>query len=360
MMRALRVVAVVFVVLAAFPRSAWAGAGEASFTPMSFLVPVRQVVLAGPSVSSVLYTCPRYDDADGGVPGGSADAGPVDDCFVDVADNDALAGLFDGMIEIAPGTYDRVSVVPCIGEGGFVAKVKGTVELDGTTYYTTRTSAVLSTDASDLDYAEVIMGGCGGGPGGGGGGPLPEAVTIAAGDTVTISSFLTLDNIAWSLLSAGPSAVGWNGCSQIATAGGPTICAAMPSLVTYVGDLAATLDTYRVTEDLTDAMAEKAGGQMLLFLDTEGVPFGGTSRRFYSPTSVAPNAYFDTPIETIKALGGDDGGIDLYDIRTYRGGGTGDKPALRFPAFELQTHTGTLRSFVSGTPTTVDYLAVQQ
>lgn len=347
--------AVSVLVLLASP-AAWAAANQASFTPLSYLMPVRQISLNGPSAVSVLYTCPLYADA--GLPNADRDAGPVDDCLVDMADNTALAALFSGMLDVAPGTYDSVNIDTCLNEGAFVVKVKGTMVLNGTTYYTTSTAATISTNAAELDYATTVVGACGGGPGGGGGNKLAAPVTINDGDSVALSAFFTLENIAYTDYFASPP-LGASGCVETSGAGN-AVCTGLPQLVSYLGTATPTLDTYFITEDLSDLSAAKASGQLLLFRDAAGVPFGGASRPLFSATSVPPTGDYSTPIYSITAAALVDGGVPSYAIQTYGGGGSGAYDLL-FPAFELQTHTGQYLTYVNSTaPTSVPYLAVQQ
>jgi hypothetical protein len=314
--------------------SAFAAPGESSFTPTSLLVPLQSVRLLGPGNGGAdLYRCPSTGPAspldldDAGVP-----VMPEDSCLVDMADNAALAALFDHDIDIPPGTYDTVLVSLCVANGatGYSSYVKGSAELNATTYYTASGSQVLTQHADQQGYVRLDYAGCASGV------PLPAAVTVADKDEVEINAFFTLKNIAWAALSGN----GIGGCT--ANDGNTqTVCTSYPIPVTYVGNTSPTLDTFYVTEDPTnDALAAKAGGQMLLLRDPVGHVFGGFSRRLYSPTSVQPSVNYDTAIKSVHDNTPNVG----YTITTF-GGGSVEVPIefyIRFPAFVPETHNGTL------------------
>lgn len=311
----------------AAPLDAFAAAGESSFTPKSLRVPLRGVRLDGAGGSATLYQC-----ADGG------------DCLVDMADDAALDALFASAVEVRPGTYDRVAFDHCIpGASGYSAFVAGDVMLAGTAYHTVAgPDAFLASDGSLTDYAPLPFSGCSSTV------PLPAPLTVAKGDELELGAFFTLSNIAWGAL--GPNGIG--GC---ASTGAQSVCSGYPIPVAFVGAVSPTLETYFVTEDLADTEAAKAGGQMLLLCDADGVPFGGFSRRLYSETSVLPHVLYDTPVKSV-ARNAD----ATYVVKTWGGGPAGAPPAeyyVKFPSFELATHEGQLTGpdFVP-----VPYRAVKQ
>jgi hypothetical protein len=347
--------------------------GESSFTPSSLYVPVRFLRLASssdPSLSSQLYRCPSEPDptlppagsgGDGSIggSGGStstiandSDAGTEPevldgDCLVDMADNAALAALFTDSIDIKPGTYDSIALDTCrAGASGYSSYVKGSIDLSGHTWYTTTANdAILTRSHADNSHVRIDFQGCGLII------KLPHAVTLAANDDVKISAFFSLRNIAWATLTSnGPP----GGCTFDTQ--GHNVCTAYPTPIAYLGDDSPTVDTYFITEDQSDLDATQASGQMLILRDTTGLAFGGFSRRLYSAHSVVPSVNYDTAIKTLM-LNSD--GM-TYLIENWGGGSNGVAVPyyVHFPAFELQTHNGTMTR--SDGVTMVPYRAVKQ
>jgi hypothetical protein len=332
--------------------TAFAAPGESSFTPTSLLVPLAAVRLLGPGNGGAdLYNCANAGSADPNAALDLDDAGvpvmPDDSCLVDMADNTALAALFTHAIDIPPGTYDQVLVSLCTGNGatGYASYVKGSVELNGITYYTASGTQVLTTHAEHQGYVRVEYAGCASGV------PLPAPVTVADGDDVSINAFFTLKNIAWAQLSGnGPGGCTLNDANTL------KVCTSYPIPVTYVGAASPTLDTLYITEDQSDLPAAKAGGQMLLLRDPAGHVFGGFSRRLYSSASVQPSVNYDTSIKSVEDNAPNPG----YRITTY-GGGTQGMPIdfyIRFPAFVPETHNGELER--ANSQPNVPYRAVLQ
>jgi hypothetical protein len=330
--------------------------GGQSFTPESFLMPVDSIILSnidpnggsGWQGGGSLYQCPSAA-VNGPTPAGSADAGPAeagamtapdggtDGCYVDMADNSALAALFSQPANVPPGSYNAIVVNNCEHQGSFVAKLKGTVNLAGTTYYTTAGRAdqpILSTSRSDYDYVSITYSGCSG--------PLrlAQPVSVQAGDAITVSAFFTLSDLAWVL----PDNTALGGC----VAGRPyhtqNVCSGLPALVAYVGASAPALETFLITEDQTDTSASKAGGEVLL-LSQGGMPFSGFLRRWYSPTAVVPSISYDVPLRSVAANGSSDAGVSTYTLTAY--GDPAEDPTkfrAKWPAFEMATHQGTMLS----------------
>jgi hypothetical protein len=354
--------------------AAFAGDGESSFTPSSLYVPIRNVLLINTSsnLTSALYRCPSEPDQPpppnggsggasagtggaGGAPSTIADDGDAgiapeilnDDCLVDMADNAALAALFSGAIDIEPGSYDAIVFNQCrAGAQGYSSYVKGKISLSGQTWYTTSGSgSILTTARADNRHVQIDYSGCSSVV------KLPHAVTLAAGAAMNISAFFSLRNIAWATLTSnGPP----GGCAFDANS--HNVCTGYPIPIAYLGSDSPSLQTYYVTEDQSDLNATKAGGQLLLLRTSEGLAFGGFSRRLYSAHSVNPSVNYDTPIKTLM-LNAD--GMS-YLIENWGGGSNGVSVPyyVHFPAFELQTHNGTFTR--SDGVTTVDYRAVLQ
>jgi hypothetical protein len=347
-------------------RGAQAAPGESSFTPTSFVMPIYNVVLTdGATANAGLYSCTpsAAEPGDAGVPASDAGAaGATGDCRVDMADATALANLFSAPTTIAPGTYDRIMVMTCQpGEDEFVARLKGSVELEGQTNYTTSGVPVVSTDPLDLDYASITYAGCASTV------KLAQPVTISLGDTITINAFFTLQNLSWVLTNSSP---GLGGCAD-APGGGKNVCSGLPLLVGYVGAAAPTLDAFYITEDQSDLLAAKAAGQVLL-LSSGGEPFSGFLRRVYSHDSVDPSVSYDVPLRAITKnsdaspgdAGADASPSDAGTLATYDVFSIGDpaedvtKYRVRFPSFELGDHNGTL-STTNGS-SEVNYRAVRR
>ena len=324
--------------------------GESSFTPTSFYVPLHSIMLINSQTNLVseLYHCngnPNVGDTDAGV---GADL-PAD-CLVDMADNSALAALFTSTpIDIMPGTYDSIVIGQCAaGATGYSSWVKGQIELSGQTWYTTTVAdKVLTTVAADNRHVKTDYSGCGSTI------KLPSPITLMAGEAaVSINAFFSLKNIAWATLTSnGPP----GGC--VFDADTHNVCTGYPIPIAYLGADSPTLDTYFITEDLSDLTGDKAGGQLLLLRSGSGVAFGGFSRRLYSAHSVQPNANYDTPIKTLTL--NPDGAT--YLIENWGGGGPGGIMLpyyVHFPAFQLATHNGTFTQ--SDGVTTRGYRAVLQ
>jgi hypothetical protein len=346
-----------------------AAPGESSFTPTSFVMPVFNVMLShGLTVNVPLYSC--ADAARSAAPIGDAgDAGaPIpgapgnDDCLVDMADQSALDNLFAGAIDIPPGTYDSVVVGTCRESGEFMARVKGTVDLEGQTYYTTSTESVLSTDSADQGYSSITYAGCGMTV------PLAAPITVTADQAITVNAFFTLQDLSWVLDNYSP---GLGGCATIAPAHGQSVCSGLPVLVGYVGDAAPVLEAYYITEDPNDLLASKAPGQVML-LTSGGEPFSGFLRRVYSHDSVSTGVSYDVPLREVNKNSADPGdagsdaaaGLDAGTLSTYDVIAIGDpkedltKYRVRFPRFVLGDHTGTF--FTANGASQIPYRAVRR
>ena len=351
--------------------NARAAEGENSFTPTSFVMPIYSIMLANGLTTNIpLYTCTPGSSslvAPGADAGTDAGAGASTDCLVDMADATALESLFSHPAAIPPGTYDSIVVMTCQSNSAFVAKVKGSVELEGTTYYTTSGAPVLSSDEADLGYASINYSGCGNTV------RLPHPVTIAAGDAITVSAFFTLQNLSWVLGNYSP---GLGGCAE-APAHAFNVCSGLPVLVAYIGTVAPTLESYYITEDPNDLQAAQAAGQVMI-LSSGGEPFSGFLRRVYSHDSNPnPNVSYDVPLREITrndseadagapldaaapdASTGDAGAATSYDIYSI-----GDpfqdltKYRVRFPRFQLGDHDGTL--FTANGASQIPYRAVRR
>lgn len=345
--------------------------GESSFTPTSFVMPIFNIMLShGLTVNAPLYTC-AADSArlappsgDAGAPAPIPGAPGVDDCLVDMADQSALDALFAAPADIPPGTYDSVVVSTCRESNAFMARVKGSVELEGQTYYTTSTASVLSTEPSDQGYASITYAGCGMTV------PLATPITVTADQAITVSAFFTLQDLSWVLGNYSP---GLGGCATIAAAHAQNVCSGLPVLVGYVGDAAPALDAYYITEDPNDLLATQAAGQVML-LSSGGEPFAGFLRRVYSHDSISTGVSYDVPLREVNKNTGDaeaasdagatDAGLDAGTSSTYDVIAIGDpkedltKYRVRFPRFVLGNHTGAF--FTANGASQLPYRAVKR
>ena len=335
-----------------------AAEGEASFTPLSFYVPLYGLALENSmtNASTALYHCAAAENADddAGVLDPAEDAGTGDEwlmgnCLIDMADNSALEHLFGEAIAINPGTYDRIRVYTCgPGQSSYSTFVKGRVNFGGVDYYTSsHSSAVLTTMPGVYRHTRVEYAGCASDV------PLPKPVTIAADDSIEISAFFSLRDIAWATITGnGPP----GGCT-FNHDHNQSVCTALPIPIAYLGAETPALERYFVTEDPSDLDAQKAGGQMLILRSGDGTAFGGWARRLYRTASHNPSVGYDTPIKSIKKLTDS----AAYFIETWGGGSPSGAPLdyyIRFPAFELQTHNGSLLRGDTMQP--LDYRAVRQ
>jgi hypothetical protein len=366
------------------PAVAHGATGENSFTPTSFVMPIYSIMLThGLTVNVPLYTCtpgtpapppPSGDAGPSDAGPAPADAGGARDCLVDMADATALHNLFAVPADIPAGTYDSIVVQNCRpGDHAFDAKVKGSVDLEGTTYYTSAGTPVISTDPADLGYSSINYAGCGGTV------ALAAPLTVHEHDAITVSAFFTLQNLSWVLDNLSP---GLGGCA-VAPAHAQSVCSGLPVLVAYIGAAAPVLDSYYITEDPQDLSATTAAGQVML-LSSGGEPFSGFLRRVYSHDSqLNPHVSYDVPLRLITknplalvdagpevadadvadagpdAAAGDAGTSATYDIYSF--GDNLDNPdtyRVRFPHFSLRDHDGTL--FINDGESDLPYRAVKR
>jgi len=294
-----------------------AGTNEGSFTPDSILTPIREVRLtnANSSADTAIYECAADNETD---------------CLVDVTDNTALQDLVS-TVEIDTGDYNQIRVGNCKDEGGYSAKVRGTVVLGGTTYYTASGSNPLSTNIGDLDYVTVSFTGCSSEYN------LPHTVSVTSETALRIMMFLAVENIAWARLG---SATIPSGCKENA---GQTqsVCMAYPDVVAYVGETTPTLEVYHVCEG-GGCAANTSGAQVLLLFDNNNNILGGFTRRLFSQTSVAASFAFDTPLKSSA-----DNGDSTYTIENF--GSTAVGPGyVKFDDFRRSNHQSTYTSPQSG------------
>ena len=323
LLRGIAALALLAVFLPTAPASA--APGEGSFTPTSYVVPVRQIALfAEPGHTyTTLWSC-----------GTSL-------CEVDFADPASIASVLGEITsDVTPGVYQGLAFQTCgEGETGFAMTIRGSVTLGGTVYQTTGGAVPLTTDASLASATRIPRQGCAM--------EFPFAtpqlvqpdreLSLQAGFTIRNAGFASTGDIG-----------GWDGCVRSATG---SVCVASTSLVMAPAAETLHLESYLISEDVMDETGATAGGELLLVTDSASVPFSGFSRRFYSETSVFPTVLYDTPIaECLPAADG------TLSIKTYNS--VGGTYGSWFPAFQRSNHTGTLT--LPDTTTTIRYRAYRQ
>lgn len=282
-----------------------------SFTPTSILVPIRKFSLSKGVSDSDIYSC----------------GGDESECYVDLANQASLDNLANSA-KINEGSYDSFKFSLCVDYGMFHYKVKGSVEINGKTYYTTGDGSVLSTDSNKFDYTTIAVNGSGGC--GLSKIAIPGGIKIKDGDSKSISIFVVVKNMAF----AGPitAAVGAASCVN-STDNSMATCLNLPNLAPYLYATAPTLETYRIKHP------DGGHGQLLLLFDSADAFIGGFAQQFYDGI-VAGNTGYSTAIQTFSK---NDNGT--YFIQTYGGGSPAQGPIdhlMTFPNFQRTQHSGTL------------------
>ena len=147
-----------------------------SFTPTSFKLPIFKITLAEAdgSNSQTLYTC---------------EAGTAEGCLVDLADQTALDALAAkaATVSIASGDYQEIALSTCAdgssGSDTTIARITGSGEGPNNQTWTTDTTGLVTTDGTGT-ASETSVGnwGCATQLV-----KLPNAVSVAAGDAITLS-----------------------------------------------------------------------------------------------------------------------------------------------------------------------------
>ena len=324
LLRGIAAVALLSAFLPAAPASA--APGEGSFTPTTYLVPVRELAIYSEPghIYTPLWRCPDTAIR----------------CYFDFAAATPFGDLLDGLeVEIPAGVYHGLAIKTCnAGETSSEVQVAGSVTLGGRSYFIFDETPL----RDDVEYSHLTVipyQGCAM--------EFPFAspqliqpdreLSLQAGFTIRNAGFASTGDIG-----------GWDGCVRGTTG---SVCVASPSLVMAPAEQTLRLESYLISEDVTDESGATAGGELLLVTDSASVPFAGFSRRFYSETSVFPTVLYDTPFgECLPAADG------TVSIKTYDSGGATYRSW--FPAFQRTNHTGTL-TLPDGT-TTIPYRAYRQ
>jgi len=323
LLRGIAALALLAVFLPTAPASA--APGEGSFTPTRYVVPVRQIALISEPghIYTTLWRC------------------NASLCEVDFADPASIAAVFGEITSgVSIGVYQGLAFQTCgQGDTGFVISIGGSVTLGGTLYHTTGGAVPLTTDATAAAATRVPQPGCAM--------EFPFAtpqrvqpnleLSLQAGFTIRNAGFASTGDIG-----------GWDGCFPSATG---SVCVASTSLVMAPAAETLRLESYLISEDVTDETGATAGGELLMVVDSASVPFAGFSRRFYSETSVFPTVLYDTSFgECLPAADG------TVSIKTNDTGGATYRSW--FPAFQRANHTGRLT--LPDMTTTIPYRAYRQ
>jgi len=299
----------------------FAGTNEGSFTPTSILVPIRAVVLEyesedGETTSDEnIYECDDDEYAESG-------------CLVELKDKTAtnyVGTVINGenSVTVDTGTYNRIDVQYCNEpENSYTAKLKGSVTLGGTTYYTSSTE-VLTTDEASMDYVEVEFSGRRSYN------IIPSSdgsneITISEGDELTFSMLVENTNIAWAKLGEKTIV---SGCTEN-EAQDKSVCLSYPHPVPYLGTVSdPDLKIWHIDETLESG---DTGGQVLLVFTEEGGDLiGGFTRRYFSETSEEPSGNYDTQFKTTF-----DCNTTTCDLENYGTSAT-NHGYLQFLGFEI-------------------------
>lgn len=171
-------------------------AGNKSFTPDAFKLWINTIVLQNDEGgSNQFYMCDTS----------------ATDCEVDFASTTSVAAFEAKLnaIEITAGTYNKVWISCNPNSAGYI-KYKGRVTVSGTTNYTadpnTNSGSPLTTDSTKNSEITLANVGCGLTM------HLPQAVTIADGDSALMTTFSNLHGIAYYAANASG---GMGGCKRL-------------------------------------------------------------------------------------------------------------------------------------------------
>lgn len=319
-----------------------------SFTPVSYKLPIARIYASTEASSATgtqtgdgesLYKCDSDAEAD---------------CMLDLLDTAGLKEKLGASVKIPVGTYKSVGYAMACGtvdaatnaDGkGIHVYVKGTMTIDGTVYYTTDGTDVLTTDQTKYAAAKLAMGGCGGKVYN-----LPTDLTVEADKEYVLNLFLGSESMAWASTDGGAGNPA--GCVYSGTAAAPAngICTNIPAIVPAVGSFTPKLETYLVSSPTYCGNA-----RLQLVTDSAGGdPIGVFLNREYDGANDA-SACWDAGADLLEKNA--DG---TYTIGADTTGGAVN-PRVKFDAFKRETHTGELSHDQSGTLKTGEaYTATKQ
>ena len=307
---------------------------QRSFTPVSLKFPVKRIVASGSNMdSATVYECPGSTAAE---------------CYVDFADKEAVAALVSKPVTV---TYEEgkspvinqfdVVVDPACGQANgerlyFDVLVKGTFQINGTTYYTTSTDPsgqVITSNASYYSAAAVTSSTCT---------MRWNLATPAPANTsgTIVSLFISIKDIVY-----GNSAVGDNQpfCKS-GTGNGSSLCMfgyAVP--YPYVGDGDPVIESFKITETTAGEYSGALG--MVHTAKLNGVPVGAFQRGYFDGTSgYSTHCSAGSWLDAIK-----DNGDGSYKMTIALGDGR--DPYELFSAFKFENHSGTCGTMDGGSYT---------
>lgn len=324
--------------------SVFAAENQGSFTPVSLLVPIEGICLSPDgntqNATDLIYGC----------------GGSVEECTVDLADKEAIKQKIVGNGELRKGDYNWIRV--CYKgeqEGKWPLKVKGTVDLGETTYYTTSKEYPLSASKSNYGYTTITMtGNCVMYP-------LPGTLHVSERGEASVKVFVNIKNMAFASFLE-PVHLG-DGCKE----GGSNeeediqkVCVNTPDFMPYLGDVKPTLEKYYISET---GSRDGVSGQILLIVDEGNKPFMGSFRRIYSEDSPAEEDLSSYMNQFMSMKDIKDNGDGTYTIRSLAKSTDPDpyggaSAAVLFPAFKRSTHSGKYGDSVK--PTDQKYNAYKQ
>jgi len=266
-------------------------AAARSFTPTSLLFSISSIHLessADSTKSIEIFKCSSTTN---------------EGCLVDLASAAAIESLISGTGAVQAGTYDQIRVSRLMGDGSSsgIIKIKGSVDIGGTTYYTQSGTTPLTTTAANIGYVTLT-----GVYAGANVYKLPSSVTLAAGDSLTITAIAPVTNFT-------AAANGGTSCPATGVQvsdGTLSVCSMNPDLIPSVGDVKPTVETYLISGGAGSA-ASTASYQLQLFINpATSEPIGGQFLPYAVTTSVSSSCAGMLPLKTYVKTG------STYELKT--------------------------------------------
>jgi hypothetical protein len=296
---------------------------QRSMTPVSFKFPIKRIMFTGNNVVGTVYEC----------------AGTTsDECLVDLADKEAVKNLIPKPIAVEYAVDSSptisgfsVTVDPACDSGSttsFNVKVKGTISVNGTTYYTTasETGKVMTSLVTNYTSVDVPMSTCTMTW------QLPEAIPADKADIV-INLFVSTKDVVWANTSRTTTN---NACVKASVSAdllnGSFVCAGLAVPFPYVGTADPTIESYKIIENTTGYLGS-------VHLATyQALPIGAFVRPFFDGSAEG-----ETGCKTGSWLKS----IDQVRDGTYSIviAADGTNNFEMYNAFKLASHTGTCKDF---------------
>jgi len=309
---------------------AWAGPGQASFTPTAYRYPISRISLfkADSSGEQVLYQCAGATAAE---------------CLVDVTSPASVAIIEDAAraLAIEPGTYAFLQMNSCpagtSGSDTMKVQVKGSVIVGGQLFTTSSTADAGMALGGQPELTEITFG-CGSARV-----QLLEPLVVTANSSQTLNLLVDLTKVTWTDANASP---GMGGCK----ADGSTaqdVCTSMPFIVPYVGSAPPTFERYLVAHSAT-------AGVMTVDDANASVNFAVDADRHVFYVSVAPYYSETSPGGGDPAHGGPDYNTSTRSFSAnadesiaFQTGGSSIDNRVGFTGFERRSHAGVCKNEAS-------------